>query len=80
MRRHIKVKSTSNRVLVRKSVTSGSAAARRNFPAWVDSAEGIVVFTTGRTATPRVRDGLVLRRVDLTKFVERSVAHGSSSR
>jgi hypothetical protein len=80
MRRHIKVKSVTTRGLVRKSVTSGTAAARRNFPAWVDAAETTVVFSAARSATPRVRAGLVLRRVGIVKSVERSVAHGAGSR
>ena len=80
MRRHIKVKSAASALLVRKTATSASATARRCFPAWVDAAEGAVVFTATRTATPRVRVGLVLRRVNTAKLVERSVGHGTGAR
>ncbi len=79
MRRHAKVKSVASRT-VRKTATSASAAARRNFPAWIDASEGPVVFHAGRRATPRIRDGLVLRTVSKGKQVERSVPHGRSSR
>lgn len=80
MRRHLKVKSASSHVSLRKTATSGSAASRRNFPAWIDAGEAAVVFTAARRATPRVRDGLVLRSVSKKMPVERSVPHGSRSR
>ncbi len=58
MRRRLKPQST--RVL-RKAATLGSAVARRSlFPAWQDTGEGEVVFST---VVPRVRDGLILRPV-----------------
>ena len=78
MRRNVKVKS-AGRVALRKTATSASAAVRRNFPAWIDAGETGVVFSA-RSATPRVRDGLVLRKVSKGKSVERSVPHGSGSR
>jgi hypothetical protein len=78
MRRNAKLKVAANRIPLRKSVTSGSAASRRNFPAWIDAGETTVTFNAGRGATPRVRDGLVLRRVGQKKSTERSVPHGGS--
>lgn len=80
MRRLVKVKSVGHRGSVRKTATTASAASRRNFPAWIDATEGPVVFQLTRTAQPRVRDGLVLRRVASAKQTERSVPHGRSSR
>lgn len=80
MRRNAKIKVAAGRVLPRKTVTSASAAARRSFPAWVDSAETAVAFTAARRPIPRVRDGLVLRRVTKSSTVERRVPHGSNSR
>lgn len=80
MRRAIKVKSAGHRASVRKTATTASAAARRNFPAWIDANESSVVFNAARTAQPRVRDGLVLRRVSSAKQTERSVPHGRSPR
>jgi hypothetical protein len=55
-----KIKTLSSRVIARKSVTSGTAASRRPFPAWIDADERGVAFSA---VTPRVRDGLVLRTV-----------------
>ena len=77
MRRNAKLKVAANRIPVRKSVTSGTAAARRSFPAWVDASEATAPFNATRTAMPRVRDGLVLRRV-AKKNAERGVGHGRS--
>jgi hypothetical protein len=66
MRRTTKVKALATSVPLRKTATSSSTAARRNFPAWIDATEGIVAFPA-RTVTPRVRDGLVLRTVSRKK-------------
>ncbi len=79
MRRPVKVKAAANRMPLRKTATSASAAARRSFPAWIDDGDTIA-FTAARTATQRVRVGLILRKVSKGKSVERRVAHGSSSR
>ncbi len=76
MRRNAKLKVASNRIPLRKSVTSGSAASRRNFPAWIDAGEVSATFSAARSATPRVRDGLDLRRVTGKKTTERSVPSG----
>jgi hypothetical protein len=80
MRSHAKVKVAAGRTLPRKTATSASAAARRSFPAWIDAADTAVVFSAARRATPRVRVGLVLRRVNQSQTIERRVPHGSSSR
>jgi 16S rRNA U516 pseudouridylate synthase RsuA-like enzyme len=77
MRRNAKLKVIANRIPLRKSVTSASAASRRSFPAWIDAGETTVSFTAARSATPRVRDGLVHRRVS-KKTSERKVPHGGS--
>ena len=61
-RRHSKLKVSARRTSLQRTVTSGSAASR-NYPAWIDAGEGAVAFTATRTATPRVRAGLVLRAV-----------------
>ena len=73
MRRHAKV--TAARIPGRKSITSGTAASRRSFSGWID--EPGAAFSSIRQATPRVRDGLVLRRVIKNKASERTVAHAS---
>lgn len=57
MRRRIKTQPTQ---LLRKAAASGSVAARKSFPAWVDASEGSIVFSA---VVPRVRDGLILRPV-----------------
>ena len=75
MRRNTQLKVAASHIPLRKSVTSGSAAGRRSFPAWVDAAEATATFTAARTAMPRVRVGLVLRRVG-RKGIERGVGHG----
>ena len=62
MRRAIKVRALSTRVPLRKAATSATSAARRPFPAWIDASDAVVAFTA-KGATPRVRDGLVLRTV-----------------
>jgi hypothetical protein len=65
MRRPIKVK--ASRVLVRKAALSASPASRRPFPAWIVADESGVAFPAKAAVTPRVRDGLVLRRVSRKK-------------
>ena len=62
MRRSAAVKIVAVRVPLRKSALSASAASRRGFPAWIDAGERSVAFTAA-AVTPRVRDGLVLRKV-----------------
>jgi hypothetical protein len=79
MRRNAKLKSTT-RVSQRKTALSANAAARRSFPAWIDAGEPTVTFAAARSAMPRVRDGLVLRRVRKSKSAERRVPHGPNSR
>ncbi len=66
MRHSVKIKSGSPHAPLRKSVLTASAAARRGFPAWIDSAERIASFPA-TVVTPRVRDGLVLRMVSKAK-------------
>ena len=62
MRRSLKVKASVTSIPLRHSALSSPAAARRGFPAWIDSDErGVVFYAT--TVTPRVRDALVLRQV-----------------
>ena len=61
-----KVKTLATRVILRKAVTSATAAARRPFPAWIDAGEHGVAFSAA-TVSPRIRDGLVLRTVAKTK-------------
>lgn len=61
MRRLVKMK--ANRMLLRKAAMSASAASRRPFPAWIVADESGVAFPAHAGVTPRVRDGLVLRRV-----------------
>ena len=62
MRRAVKIKALNAGVPLRKAAVSATSAARRPFPAWIDASEGGVAFPA-RSATPRVRDGLVLRTV-----------------
>lgn len=62
MRRPAKVKLLSPRALLRKSALTATAAARRGFPAWIDSSERSVAFSAVHVV-PRVRDALVLRAV-----------------
>ncbi len=78
IRRNAKLKVTTHRIPMRKTVTSATAAARRSFPAWIDAGEATAAFTAARGATPRVRDGLVLRRVSRKKSTERRTARGDS--
>ena len=65
MRRPTKVK--ASRVLLRKAALSASPASRRPFPAWIVADESGVAFPAKAAVTPRVRDGLVLRRVSKKK-------------
>lgn len=66
MRRAPKVKLVAVRVPLRKSAMSASAASRRGFPAWIDAGEHGVAFSAA-AVTPRVRDGLVLRKIGKKK-------------
>ena len=63
MRRVVKVKALATQVPLRKAVLTASAASRRGFPAWIEADEGAVAFPARSAAMPRVRDGLVLRKV-----------------
>ena len=69
MHRSVKVKALATRIPLRKTVTSGTAAARRGFPAWIEADEGGVAFPARIAATPRVRDALVLRTVSKKKII-----------
>lgn len=60
-----KIKTLATRVPLRKAATTASAASRRSFPAWIDADERGVSFPA--VATPRVRDGLILRAVAKNK-------------
>lgn len=64
MRRNVKVKPAP--ISLRKAALTTSAAARRAFPAWIDASEAVVAFPA-KVASPRVRDGLVLRTVTKKK-------------
>lgn len=74
MRRTLKVKALATRVPLRKAAMSASAASRRPFPAWIVADEGGVAFPAKALVMPRVRDGLVLRRVSRKKS---SIVKGS---
>ncbi|HVS54415.1 MAG TPA: hypothetical protein VHD62_18810 [Opitutaceae bacterium] len=65
MRRHLKVKALATGVPLRKAATSGSAASRRAFPAWIDAGDGAAFSATAVRA--RVRSSLVLRTVGKSK-------------
>jgi hypothetical protein len=67
MRHTVKVKSLPSHVPLRKTPLSASASARRAFPAWIVADENGVAFPAKASATPRVRDGLVLRTVGKKK-------------
>jgi hypothetical protein len=75
MRRPVKVKAVSTRVPLRKTAKNASGSTRRPFPAWIEADEGSVAFSAKAAATPRVRDGLVLRAVSKKKS---TLAKGSS--
>jgi hypothetical protein len=80
MRRAVKVKALANRMLLRKAATTASAAARRNFPAWIVADESGATFTA-KSAVPRVRDGLVLRAVGKKKSGNsKKPSHGTGAR
>ena len=61
MQRPTKVKAAAP-MPMRKSVMTGTAAARRAFPAWIAADEADVAFSAA-VVTKRVRDALVLRTV-----------------
>ncbi len=65
--RAVKLKVLPPRVTLRKPALSASPAARRPFPAWIAADEGAVAFSAKTAVTPRVRAGLVLRRVSKKK-------------
>lgn len=71
MRRSAKAKTHAARMPLRKTALSASAASRRSFPAWIAADESGVAFSARRAVTPRVRDGLVLRRVTKKKAAGR---------
>jgi hypothetical protein len=80
MRRAAKVKALATRMPLRKAAMSSSAAARRNFPAWITADETGVAFPA-KAAMPRVRDGLVLRVVSKKKPAKtKSTSHGPGAR
>lgn len=79
MRRALKVKALATRVPLRKAALSATSAARRVFPAWIDANEGGVAFPA-KAATPRVRDGLVLRVVRTKKSAKPETTDGRSGR
>ena len=57
---------------------SASAASRRNFPAWIDAGEGAAFSVTA--VTPRVRDALILRKVQKKSANPRSASDGPGAR
>lgn len=67
MRRAVKIKALATHVPLRKAALSASPASRRPFPAWIAADESGVAFPVRVLVTPRVRDGLVLRRVTRNK-------------
>lgn len=80
MRRVVKVKALTTRMPLRKTATTASAAARRNFPAWIVADESGAAFTA-KSAVPRVRDALVLRTVAKKKPANsKSSTHGPGAR
>jgi hypothetical protein len=74
MRRAVKVKALAPQIPLRKAALSASAAARRSFPAWISADDSGVAFTARIAVTPRVRDGLVLRRVSKKKISAKTAA------
>jgi len=79
MHRIVKPKRLFYRGRLRKSALTASAASRRGFPAWIDSSECAVAFPAV-TVTPRVRDGLVLRKVAKRKSASKKgsgIVHGA---
>jgi hypothetical protein len=78
MHRVIKTKALAT---LRKTATTGSAAARRNFPAWIVADDSGIAFTARTAVMPRVRDALVLRTVGKKKPVSgKSSTHGAGAR
>ena len=77
--RRVKVKTLATRIPLRKAAMSASAASRRAFPAWIVADEGGVAFPAKAAVTPRVRDGLVLRRVSKKKASKARAAGGKGS-
>jgi len=85
MRRTTKVKIAVARVPLRQAATPtvvAPAAPRRAFPAWIDANErSVAPVVTAKSATSRVRDGLVLRIVGLKKSAHvRKPSHGAGAR
>ena len=81
MRRTVKVKALSTRVPLRKTAKIASGTTRRPFPAWIEADEGTVAFPAKAGATPRVRDGLVLRAVSKKKSnLSKGSSHAGSGR
>jgi hypothetical protein len=81
MRRVVKVKALATRMPLRKTAITASAASRRGFPAWIEADEGAVAFPAKAAAIPRVRDGLVLRKVSKKKLSSaKGSRHGDSTR
>ena len=81
MRRDVKVKALATRVPLRKTAASAAAASRRGFPAWIDAESDTVAFPAKTAATPRVRDGLVLRTVSKKKVSRAKWSgHGDDAR
>jgi hypothetical protein len=62
MARSSKVNRVITRTHLRKSTLTANPAARRPFPAWIDASDRQAPFPA-RTAHPRLRDSLVLRRI-----------------
>ena len=80
MRRSVKVKALATRVPLRKAAMSATVASRRPFPAWIEDQDAIA-FPAKAGATPRVRDGLVLRTVSKNKTSSvKGSSHASSMR
>lgn len=78
MRRVAKVKLA--RIPSHRTARCDSAMPRRACAAWLDTAEIGLAFSAARTASQRVRVGLVLRSVGKGRISERSVAHAFSPR
>jgi hypothetical protein len=77
MRRPVKVKKLRSGVPLRSAALSGSASARRAFPAWIMADEGGVAFPA-RAAATRVRSALVLRPVAGRKLARGTRAKGDA--
>lgn len=79
MQRLSKVKISSAARPAHRKATGSVAPSPRAFPAWIDDAEPGFVFTAV-AVTPRVRDALVLRSVELPKPAARTSGHGPGAR